>query len=421
MKKIHITVIFTSLLITYVLFPVNLLAQKSNGHQLVDQVLLYIEGGDLNDAYLRKQIPFVNFVREPQLSNVQVLITSVGNAAGADQLRISFIGHQSFKDKDIELKHVTQQHQTEMEIQQELVRLIRMGLMPYIAQTKARNSISLLYNAENKDTSRTEEKEDPWNFWVFEIGGDLWYEEEETQKEYMLSGSADFDRVTEKWRLRNNIDYDIRFREFTDDNNIIQSTNQESEFNTSVVKSISDRWSGGFFVGWESSNFTNIKNSTYVSPAIEYNIFPWEEVDRREFTIAYSAGIQRNNYYRETIFGKMQENLLYERLYVQFEMIKPWGDMETRISASHYFHDINLNNIEINSQISFRITRYLFFDIEAGFEMIHDQLYLQKDEASLEDILLEQRKLATTYEFEFEIGFDIRFGSIYNNIINNRF
>lgn len=392
----------------------------NSGSNLSSEIFLFIEGEGINSAYLRKELPFVTFVREPQLSNVHILITSVDNASGGEHYRFEFMGKKAFSGKHFELMHTSRQHETEIEEREELVKVIKMGLMPFLSQTTAKNNIDFQYNKQVTLQEEFNGDEDPWNFWVFGIGGDVWYEEEETQKEYMLQASADFDRVTEEWRIRNDVDYQFRLRQFTDDDKIIQSSNEEADWNSSVVKSLTGRWSAGIFLGFESSNFTNLKRSFQASSAIEYNLFPWEELDRREFTIAYHTGYRRNNYFEETIYGKKMENLFYEALQINFEMIKPWGEVETRVSGSHYFHNIKFNNLEIDSEISFRLTKFLFFDIEAGFEMIHDQLYLQKGDASLEDILLEQRKLETTYEFEFEIGLDFRFGSIYNNVINNR-
>ncbi len=392
----------------------------NSGSNLSSDIFLFIEGESINNAYLRKQLPFVTFVREPQLSNVHILITSVDNASGGEHYRLEFMGKNTFSGKQFELRHTSLQHETEVEKRQELVKMIKMGLMPFLSQTTSKNKIVFQYKKDINIREEIEEENDPWNFWVFGIGGNVWYEEEETKKEYILRASADFDRVTEDWRIRNDVDYEVRLREFTNDGSIIQSSNEEADINSSVVKSLSGHFSGGLFVGLESSNFTNLKRSYRISSAFEYNVFPWEELDRREFTIAYYVGYRKNKYFEETIFGKKMEDLMYEAVHVNFEVIKPWGEIETRVKGSHYFHNFKFNNVDINSEISFRLTKFLFFDIEAGFEMIHDQLYLQKGDASLEDILLEQRKLETTYEFEFEIGLDFRFGSIYNNVINNR-
>jgi len=53
-------------------------------------------------------------------------------------------------------------------------------------------------------------------------------------------------------------------------------------------------------------------------------------------------------------------------------------------------------------------------------ESVHNQVYLPAGELSQEEILLRQSAMATAYEISLSGGFRIRFGSIYNNIINRR-
>jgi hypothetical protein len=67
-----------------------------------------------------------------------------------------------------------------------------------------------------------------------------------------------------------------------------------------------------------------------------------------------------------------------------------------------------------------RIVKGLSLRFSSGFELIHDQLYLAKGDASLEELLLQQRQLATTYEFSSSVGLSYTFGSIYNNVVNTR-
>ena len=52
---------------------------------------------------------------------------------------------------------------------------------------------------------------------------------------------------------------------------------------------------------------------------------------------------------------------------------------------------------------------------------IHNFKWIYKKDYSIEDILLERRKQATTYEIHGQIGFRFTFGSIYNNVVNERF
>jgi len=46
---------------------------------------------------------------------------------------------------------------------------------------------------------------------------------------------------------------------------------------------------------------------------------------------------------------------------------------------------------------------------------------LAKGEASLEEILLRRKELATEYEYSLSIGLSFTFGSIYSNVVNPRF
>ena len=51
---------------------------------------------------------------------------------------------------------------------------------------------------------------------------------------------------------------------------------------------------------------------------------------------------------------------------------------------------------------------------------MHDQLYLRAGAASDEEILLRRQRLATSYRYEFSVGFSYQFGSIFNNVVNPR-
>lgn len=51
----------------------------------------------------------------------------------------------------------------------------------------------------------------------------------------------------------------------------------------------------------------------------------------------------------------------------------------------------------------------------------HDQLNLPKGDASLDEILLRRRELATDYDYHISIGLSYTFGSVYSNVVNPRF
>ena len=89
--------------------------------------------------------------------------------------------------------------------------------------------------------------------------------------------------------------------------------------------------------------------------------------------------------------------------------------------------EINVENFKtvlkkatMNFSIDFRITKGLSLDISSRYSFIHDQLSLRKGTASIEDVLLHQEELSTTYSYYFRICISYTFGSIYNNVVNPR-
>jgi len=52
---------------------------------------------------------------------------------------------------------------------------------------------------------------------------------------------------------------------------------------------------------------------------------------------------------------------------------------------------------------------------------VRDQLSLCKGDASLEDILLSKKQLATNHEYFLSVSLSYTFGSIFSNVVNPRF
>ena len=101
-------------------------------------------------------------------------------------------------------------------------------------------------------------------------------------------------------------------------------------------------------------------------------------------------------------------------------MDQPWGGLNINVEGSNYFQNFDQHRLELNGDIELRLLKGLFLEIGGGVEFIHDQLHLPREGASLEDILLRRRELTTSYEYEMYIGISYTFGSIYNNIVNDR-
>jgi hypothetical protein len=92
-----------------------------------------------------------------------------------------------------------------------------------------------------------------------------------------------------------------------------------------------------------------------------------------------------------------------------------------RLRASSFLDDFSQNSIEFSGDLSVRLFRGLRVDFGGGFERIRDQISLPAGGLTEEEILLRQRERASDYRFYVEMGLSYQFGSIFNNVVNNRF
>ncbi len=308
---------------------------------------------------------------------------------------------------------------TDDEVRKKIKDALSLGLMPYVNQTEASNAMVLRYRSKDQNVE-TGPADDPWNNWTFrgDVSGSIDLEESRNSAYYSFNLRAD--RVTEDWRLRNNARRSVRTKKYTNDGEDYTSDNTSNSVTSSVVKSLSTRWSVGAFGSYYNSNYSNTVYSISFKPAIEYNIFPWDVSDRKVFTIAYYIGPEWKKYYEETIYDKFQESTWEQTLRLDLQLIQTWGEIEAGLNATNLMNDWSKNRITFDTDLSVRIVRGLSVKFGFRVENIHDQIYLAKGEVSLEDVLLNKVQLPSTFEVGADFGIRVQFGSIYNNIVNNR-
>ena len=121
-----------------------------------------------------------------------------------------------------------------------------------------------------------------------------------------------------------------------------------------------------------------------------------------------------------TIFGEKAEPLFNHSLDIDLRLTRPWGSTRVSLEGSHFFHDLNRYRVELFGRLSLRLFKGLSLYVEGSFDRINDQLSLGRGDATLEELLLQRRNLATNYEADAGIGLSYTFGSIYNNVVNTR-
>lgn len=394
----------------FILFILLMIVNKSFA---VDAPLsVYIECDDCDMTFLKSNLSDIDYVRDPKQAKVYILVTEQQTGSGGINYEMQFIGYQQLKDINFKLNLKTNPLQTFAERRQELFHLIKSGLEPFKAMQE-----DLI--EENQDQQK-EKNDNPWNWWIFEIEGNLDYEKEVQTREYELEGQLDVERITEEWRIRTDFDYEYQENHVTRKESKFISILNRHSFSGSIVKSLGNNFSAGLFANYWSNSVDNIEHGYRLNAAFEYNFYPYSDVYFREFTIAYFIGPRYLDYVEETIFEQRKESLFSQSLAVKYEIIKPWGGTEINLEGFHYFHDFSKNRLELECDFSIRLYKGLFVRFSAEARLIHDQLYLPKGDASLEEILLERRALATDFDFELNVGFAYTFGALANNVVNTR-
>lgn len=370
--------------------------------------------------FVRQELPFISFVRDPNLADVHILATRSQTGSGGNKFFINFIGRNKLEGQNLEYEYLSDQSATSDDRRNGLLKYIQAGVLHYYSLTGNLEKMNI--DLESSSGEKVAESlDDPWKLWIFRIsaGGD--FAKEESQNEFAYSTELSAEKVTEAWKTEISGEYEIDTENYFDEGEKITNEQKRSMISAEYIKSLTAKWSAGVFTDYSSSNYINVKNRFALDVGAEYNLFPWDVSNRKVFTFRYKTGVQVSDYERETIYDKTGETLFYESLGLNLEMVQPWGRVEARLEGRHYFHDFTKNRLTLESDLSVRLSKQISFYCEATAEVIHDQLYLPKGNASLEDVLLRRQKLATTYELGGELGIRYTFGSMYNNVVNERF
>jgi hypothetical protein len=140
---------------------------------------IYIDCSYCDFDYLRTEISYVNFVRDRKQADVHILVSARETASGGEEYTIEFIGKNRFERMADTLIYYSQESDTESQTRNGLKNRINLGLMRYAARTSAADKISI---SQAESRGEKEETKDKWNYWVFELSLDSWFNGEQTYR-----------------------------------------------------------------------------------------------------------------------------------------------------------------------------------------------------------------------------------------------
>ncbi len=396
--------------------------EKNTGISLRNEALnVFLDCRWCDRNYIKKTIPFVNYVNNKDEADVHILVSRRITGGGGGEYTINFIGMGDYAGIDDELVFFSNVEETRDETRNGRSGMIGMGLMRYVARTPLSANINISY--ENDESSEKElvsnVEDDPWDSWMFRIRGTGEFSKDENYQNRRINGSLSADRVTPDWKIEFDAAYSYNETIYTSD--LERNYRRNWSLRGLLVKSLGPNWALGGRASISSDTRPNYELTSSFGPAIEYNIFPYEESNEKQFRFQYGIGMVRNNYIDTTIYFKTEETVVRQYLAISLGFTQPWGSGYFSITGANYLHDFALNNLSIRGSINYRIYKGLSINIQPRASIIHDQINLRKGEASAQDVLTRQHDLQTEYSYGLELGITYSFGSIYNNVVNPRF
>lgn len=378
-----------------------------------DALNVYMTASD----YVRKEIPYVNYVRDIKDADVYIISTNQPVGSGGTEFSYFLVGQRGNAGMADTISFVTTPGETQDEIRTRQVRTLKMGLMRYVAKTPLAQYMNITFTKPLSETVAS----DKWNSWVFRTSLSGFLQGEQTYKSTYLSGDLSATRITHDWKINIRGRYNYSQDVFEIDNENISSKNNSRYINSLAVRSITDHWSygGSAYVG--SSSYSNENLSLRLMPGIEYDLFPYSESTRRQLRLLYSIGYNYVNYNDSTIYNKLREGHLQHSFNAAYEVVQKWGSIDISCEYSNYMHNWSRNNLSMNGFINLRIYKGLNVNFGGGASLVHDQLGLVKEGATKEEILLRRKEIATQFNYFTSFGLSWTFGSIYNNVVNPRF
>lgn len=377
--------------------------------------------------FLRREITWVNWVRNREDSQVHLLITTRSAGSGTEY-DLNFIGRDEFEETDFTHLYFASQTNTDDETRVGYAQVIRIGLLQFTVGTAQANQIQIREPQvaagprEGPSNLMAQPTDDPWNFWVFRAGASFRGSGEDRRNDKTISGNFSANRTTEAWKILTglNLRYSERFFEYSDGTSTTDIT-EDFGFTGQVVKSMGPRWGASIKGSATHSTYLNTDLSISAAPGVEFNIYPYEESSRRMWIVRYEIGFSQVKYEEITLYDKLEEFLIDQTLVTNWTMQQPWGESEIAVEYANYLDDFSKYHVIVSGDLEFRITRGLSIDTNASISTVRDQLYIPARDLTDEEVLLRRRALETDYRWSFSFGISYQFGSIYNNVVNPRF
>ncbi len=384
-------------------------------------------------TFLVQEMGYVNWVRDRFDSDVHLLITSLAAGNGGRELTVNFIGQKRFAGKVDTLQVYTLPNDADDRVRRELLRTLQLGLAPYVARTPIASRLRIgLAGGPLPQQANPRAVKDPWNFWLFRVDANISASGEQLVRNTNLTGTVSAARTTEQWKINLGATSSYNERDFkltvasptrpgARDTISVVVLQRSAGANGLVGRTLDSHWTAGVKVSAGFSEILNQKFSARLAPAVEYNVWDWNEATRRQLTALYTLGANNYRYYETTVFDRDEETRLSQSLLFSLASRQKWGNTNLSLEGAHYLHDPERNHVTLSGFVDLRLGRGFSLNLRGSASRVRDQIYIAARGTTERDILTQRQQLQTNFRYNVNVGMGYTFGSIYNTVVNQRF
>ncbi|MDG2283364.1 MAG: hypothetical protein P8L45_09595 [Longimicrobiales bacterium] len=397
------------------------------------RVFFDCDGRDCNSQYYRTEITWVDWVNDRQVSDVHLIMTSLGTGAGGMEYQLDFLGREGQDEYVDNMRYQALSSDTDIERLDGVTHAMAIGLARFatVAGFQRLATVTGVDLEESGAFDRvvsSQEVEDPWDLWVFRVNGNYNVDGESRRKSKNMFGSFSATRISPTWKLNFSTNVNSREQEFELEQGTFTDTRTDWGVRPWLVYSLADHWSLAVRGEVARQPRFNQEFRWEVTPGFEYSFFTYEEATRKALTFSYRIGPAHRRYIEETLYGESSETRWEQSAEIDLSARQPWGETGASISASNFLfmpdtqeYDDGLYSINLRGDIDFRIVRGFSIRLDGNIGWVQDQIYLSSGGVTDEEALLRLQQLETDFEYGVSLGFSFQFGSIFNNVVNNRF
>lgn len=384
------------------------------------RVYIDCRGGGCDQEFFRTELHWIDHVRDQRDADIHLLITQQQTGGGGNEYTIRVIGQGRWEGRDDVVRLTTEAAEPQDALRRALVRMFALLLARYAVETPVGPQLTLTPPAAGV-ALQTSAQQDPWNYWVFRLNFNSFFNGEQGNQFGNANVNVSANRTTDAWKVNLDTGFNYSESRYELSDGEFRSYVRGRRANALVVKSLTDHWSAAAMFRISRTTFDNYRLNLRLAPGIEYNFFKYAESTNRQLTLQWTTGYRRFKYDQVTIYDKSEETRWDEQFLALLSLRQPFGTVRLTAEAAHFFENLDQHRFSFFADNEIRLFRGFSLNIDGNYQVLHDQLYLPRSDATDEEIIAQQRQLQTTYRYFLAIGITYRFGSINNNIVNQRF